>query len=244
MEPQKKKGAVLGPPLSARQYFFVCTRKVSKLSTWTSRSECEGSMEDHRCAERQVAGVSRGTHTLHTYSVSQKLPDFPHLCIFMKLVFKQTPKPMTRIYGWYQNFTDLTCLSSINLLESQRYVVVKSIQVPHTYSVSQTLPSYVSWWRITHPKITRVYGYMPGFHYFYALNFRPSAAITGLCRIQVHSEHSCTLHIMCLRTTCVSMSSSAYNVTKKWLFTFSTFFSCHHEGRCMIPTHGKTPLCD
>ena len=70
------------------------------------------------------------------------------------------------IYGLYQNFTDLTCLSCVKVLESQRHGLVKSIQVLHTHSVSRSLPSCVYLCRNTHPKITRMCGYMTGLDHF------------------------------------------------------------------------------
>ena len=63
-------------------------------------------------------------------------------------------------------------VSSVNLIEVQRYGLVKSIQVLHTYSVSQSLPSYVYLCMNRHPKTTRIYDYIPVFHHFYAVNLR------------------------------------------------------------------------
>ena len=60
------------------------------------------------------------------------------------------------------------------------------------------LPSHVYFCRNRHPKIAQIYGCICLFHYFYALNFRHSASITELCRIQVHTG---TPHICCLTTT-------------------------------------------
>ncbi len=105
---------------------------------------------------------------------------------------------ITPIYGLFENFTDLTCLSCLNLLESQRHGLVNSIQVPHTYSVSQPLPSYVYLWRSRHPKTTRTYEYMEDLDHFYALNLSQSTGITEVCRHQVHAG---TPHIFCLTIT-------------------------------------------
>ena len=131
---------------------------------------------------------------------------YHNLCSCLSFVVKQTPKQSNEytVPDWYQDLTDLTCLSSVNLLESQRHGLVKSIQVPHTYSVSQSLPPYVYLCRNTHPKITRIMftdpSYIPGLHYFYSLNFRQSDGITDLCQIQLHTG---TPHIFCLTTTTI-----------------------------------------
>ena len=88
--------------------------------------------------------------------------------VYLYIVCGQTDiKNNHVIYSLYQDFTDLTCPSSVNLFESQRYGLVKSTQVPHIYCVSQPLPEYV---------------YLcPVFHHFYVLNFLQSVSITDLC---------------------------------------------------------------
>ena len=87
----------------------------------------------------------------------------------------------------FQNITfHFTCLSSVNLVESQRYGLVKTIQIPHTYSVSQPRPGYVYMCSNRHLTDTRIHGYIPVFHHFYALNFWQSPSIIKIFRIQVH----------------------------------------------------------
>jgi hypothetical protein len=84
------------------------------------------------------------------------------------------------------------------VLESLRYCGIKSMQVPHVYSVSQKLQSYMYLWRSRHPKTTRTYEYITEVDHFYTLNLCQSAGITEVLRNQVHTG---TLRIFCLTTT-------------------------------------------
>jgi hypothetical protein len=128
------------------------------------------------------------------------LNNYKHLCGCEAFVVQQTPRTITPIYGFFENFTDLACLHCVNLLESQRHGLVKSIHVPHAYSVSHPLPSYVYLWRSRHPKTTRSYEYIAELDHFYALNLLQSAGITEVWRNQVHAG---TPRIFCLTTTTV-----------------------------------------
>ena len=93
----------------------------------------------------------------HTYSVPQPLPS----SVKLYSICRQTDTDNNyTIYGLYQDFTDLTCLSCVNLLKSQRHGLVKSTQVPHAYSVSEPLPTYVHLCRSRHPKTTPIYEYV------------------------------------------------------------------------------------
>jgi hypothetical protein len=52
--------------------------------------------------------------------------------------------------------------TSVKVLQSLSYAGIKSTQVPHTYSVSQPLPSYVYLCKNRHPKTSPiVYDYIP-----------------------------------------------------------------------------------
>ena len=93
------------------------------------------------------------TTSCTVYGTKQQLPSLVNL---YNICRQTDTKNNHTIYGLYQNFTDLTCLSCVKVLESQRHGLVKSIQVPHTYSVSQSLPPYVYLCRNTHPNITRL----------------------------------------------------------------------------------------
>jgi len=91
------------------------------------------------------AGI-KSTQVPHTYSVWQPLPSYVYLC--------RNRHPQTiPIYEYIpvlQDFTDLACLSSVNQLASQRYGLVKSTKVSHTYIVSQPLPADVHLCRNRH----------------------------------------------------------------------------------------------
>ena len=131
------------------------------------------------------------------------LNNYKHLCSCEAFVVQQTPRTITPIYGLYEDFTDLAWLPCVNLLESQRHGLVNSIQVPHAYSVSQPLPSYVRLCRSRHPKTTRTYESTVELDHFYALHLRQSAGITEVWRNQVHAG---TPRIFCLTTpslTCI-----------------------------------------
>ena len=128
------------------------------------------------------------------------LNNYKHLCSCEAFVVQQTPRTITPIYGLYEDFTDLACLPCVNLLESQRHGLVNSIQVPHTYSVSQPLPSYVHLCRSRHPKTTRTYESISELDHFYALHLRQNAVITEVWRNQVHAG---TPRIFCLTSTTV-----------------------------------------
>ena len=133
----------------------------------------------------------------HTYSVPQPLPS----SVKLYSICRQTDTDNNyTIYGLYQDFTDLTCLSCVNLLKSQRHGLVKSTQVPHTYSVSEPLPTYVHLCRSRHPKTTPIYEYVAELDHIYALNLRQNDGITQLCRKKLHAGIA---HIFCLTTTTV-----------------------------------------
>ena len=153
------------------------------------------------------------------------MPGFHHFCA---LNFRQsaviTEICVIQVHTGTPHIFCLT-ITSLTCVRAHRYGVVRSMQVPHLYSVSTPLASYVYWWRNTHPKIIWIYGCMPGFYHFYVLNFLQSASITELCRIQVtwirHSwtlnfrqsatrtelcviqVHAGTTHILCLTTTTI-----------------------------------------
>ena len=90
----------------------------------------------------------------------------------MKHLSSNRPRTITPIYGLCQDFTDLACLPCVNLLESQGHGLTNSMKVPHTYSVSQPLPSYVHLCMSRHPKNTRTYESIAELDNFYALHLR------------------------------------------------------------------------
>ena len=65
------------------------------------------------------------------------------ICVVVQYLWSNGHRKLDQSDGLYQDFSDLTCLSSVNVIESQRYGVDKSVQIPHPYSVSQMFPSYV-----------------------------------------------------------------------------------------------------
>ena len=122
------------------------------------------------------------------------------MCIHVGIGTRK-PLEFTVVFLYCTTFMLSSCAK---VLQSLSYQGFKSTQVLHTYSVSQLLPSYVYSWRNTHPKITRIYGYMPGLHHCYDFNGHQSAAITELCRNQVHTVIP---HIFCLTITCLTRAS-------------------------------------
>ena len=78
---------------------------------------------------------------------------YHHVCICVG-VGTQQPLEDTVVY---QNLTTLMLSTCAKMLKSLNYAEIKSMQAPHTYSVSQPLPSYVHLCRSRHPKNTRTY---------------------------------------------------------------------------------------
>ena len=58
-------------------------------------------------------------------------------------------------------FNDFMLSTCAKVLQSLSYAGIKSTQVPHTYSVSHSLPSYVYLCRNRHPKTSPIYDYIP-----------------------------------------------------------------------------------
>ena len=147
-----------------------------------------------------------GPHWYPTHIQSHN--HYHHMCI-CEGVGTQKWLKLTIIY---QHLTTFILWTSTKALETLSYVGMKSLQVLHTYSVSEQLPSYVYLWRSRHPKITRICGYIVGLDHFYALNFRQSVSITDLCRNQVHTG---TPHTFCLTTTSLTCVSICYLVPNR-----------------------------
>ena len=117
------------------------------------------------------------------------------------------PKPSTlnpTSLSWLgfkrQHFTYFTCLSAVNRVESQRYRLLNSIQIPHAYSVSQPRPAYAYLCRNKHLTDNGLHGYIPVLNHPYALTLRQSAEMIEICPNQVHTG---TPHIFCLTTTAI-----------------------------------------
>ena len=93
---------------------------------------------------------------------------YHHVCICVG-VGTQQPLEDTVVY---QNLTTLMLSTCAKMLKSLNYAEIKSMQAPHTYSVSQPLPSYVHLCRSRHPKNTRTYESIAELDNFYALHLR------------------------------------------------------------------------
>ena len=67
----------------------------------------------------------------------------PHIaCVFVKMWAVQN-RTISRLYTRTRHFSGLMLSTSATLRQSQRYPGRLSTQVPHTYSVTQPLPSHV-----------------------------------------------------------------------------------------------------
>jgi len=105
-------------------------------------------------------------------------------------------------YTRSRHFATFMLSTSSKVLQSLNYGRIESTQVPHTYSVSQPLPSYVYSWSNRHPKPAEidVRTHVLTFLWFYAVNFRQSPSMMEICRNQVHTG---TPHIFGLTTTSI-----------------------------------------
>ena len=105
----------------------------------------------------EVFGSMLYTGTPHIFAV----PTTAITCVFVK---EQTPKQSSncRLYTRARYLTAFTLSSCAKLLQLRRYLGVCSTQVPHTYSVSQPLPSHLLWSSNSHPKVAQIHVYTPG----------------------------------------------------------------------------------
>jgi hypothetical protein len=89
------------------------------------------------------------------------LPTAVIACVFVK---QQTPKQRSncRLYTRTRYLTVFTLSSCAKLLQWRRYFGVCSTQVPHTYLVSQLLPSHLLWSSNSHPKVAQIHVYTTG----------------------------------------------------------------------------------
>ena len=65
-------------------------------------------------------------------------------CVFVKM-WAVKNRSISRIYTPTRHFSGFMLSTSARLRQSETYPGLKSTQVPHTYSVTQSLPSRVYW---------------------------------------------------------------------------------------------------